>query len=91
MVVGPAQLQRHKVVQFADLVLAGVAFGMLDSVPAIGGRPVPLGRQAVSDTASAEAPVPENGKRHGWIDRARRASRIGQGQPVSHLDRHGAR
>src|ERR1039458_1214379 len=81
--VSSPHLKRHQMVQLTDLVSPGITFGMLDSVPAIGSRPVPLGRRAVSDTACSEEPVSDNGERHSRVDRARRTFRIGQRQSVA--------
>jgi hypothetical protein len=80
-------------VQFTDLVSAGIAFGMLDSVPAIGSRPIPLGRRAVSDAACAEGPVPN--LRTASVTVGLIAPGVhftsGNGSPLRVWTRHGAR
>src|ERR1039457_4251982 len=94
--VGSTHFQRNQMVQFADLVSPGIAFGMLDSVTAIHGRPIPLGRRAVSDTAGAEELVPKNlFRRTASVTIGLIAPGVhvgsGSGSPLRVWTRHGAR
>jgi hypothetical protein len=82
--VRSSEFQWHKVIQFANLRLTIVPARHSNPVPAVGNMLLRLARLAVPDAPGPPGAIPQDIRRHAWVNSPRCAWRIGNRIAVAH-------